>query len=66
MGILFGRCLDNWAAQQRQTKGKRCIEILKVTEDHLVEMQSKYKSDLSEVESAIAEGKNMSTATQYE
>lgn len=66
MGILFDRCLDNWAAQQRQTKGKRCIEILKVTEEHLVEMQSKYKRELSQIESAIAEGKNMSTATAYE
>jgi len=66
MGILFDRCLDSWAAQQRQTKGKRCIEILKTTEEHLVEMQTKYKSELSQVESAIAEGKNMSTATAYE
>lgn len=32
----------------------------------MVQMQSKYKSDLSQVESAIAEGKNMSTATPYE
>lgn len=66
MGILFGRCLENWAAQQRQSKGKRCVEILKSTEEHLVQMQSKYKSDLSQVESAIAEGKNMSTTTSYE
>lgn len=66
MGIILGRCLDNWAIQQRQSKGKRCVEILKSTEDHLVQMQSKYKSDLSQVESAIMEGKTMSTATPYE
>lgn len=66
MGMILGRCLENWQAQQRQTKGKRCVEILKTTEEHLVQMQSKYKSDLSQVESAIAEGKNMSTATSYE
>ena len=66
MGIIFSRCLENWAVQQRQTKGKRCIEILSSTEEHLVQMQSKYKSDLSQVESAILDGKKMTTTTAYE
>lgn len=66
MGLIFGRCLDSWAAQQRQSKGKRCIEILKDTETHLSHMKAKYMSELAEIESAIAEGKSMSTSTPYE
>lgn len=66
MGLIFGRCLDSWAAQQRQSKGKRCIEILKDTETHLSHMKAKYMGELAEIETAIAEGKSMSTSTPYE
>jgi len=66
MGALFAKCLDSWQIQQRKTKGKRCVEILKATETHLQDMQTKYKMQLSEIEDAISVGKNMSSATSYE
>ena len=66
MGMFFARCLDSWQTQQRKTKGKRCVEILKATETHLQEMQTKYKMQLAEIEDAIRAGKSMSSATSYE
>lgn len=65
MGVLFSRCLDSWEVQRRKTKGKRCVEILKVTEVHLQDMQTKYKTQLSEIEDAIAVGKGMPATTSY-
>lgn len=66
MGVLFSGFFSFIATQKAQTRGKRCVAILKQTELHLQEMQTKYKMSLKEVDEAIQAGAAMPQDTKYE
>lgn len=66
MGTLFSGFFSFIATQKAQTRGKRCVAILKQTEIHLQEMQTKYQMSLKEVDEAIQIGAAMPQDTKYE
>jgi hypothetical protein len=66
MGILFSGFFSFVATQKAQTRGKRCVAILKQTELHLHEMQTKYRMSLKEVDDAIQVGAAMPQSSPYE
>lgn len=66
MGALFSGLFSYVATQKAQTRGKRCVAILKQTELHLQEMQTKYQTSLKEVDEAIQIGAQMPQSTKYE
>lgn len=66
MGILFSGLFSYVASKKAQTRGKRCVAILKQTEIHLQDMQTKYQMSLKEVDEAIQVGAQMPQNTKYE
>mgnify|MGYP000866014808 CR=1 FL=1 len=66
MGVLFSGLFSYVATQKAQSRGKRCVAILKQTEIHLQEMQAKYQESLKEVDEAIQMGAQMPQSTKYE
>lgn len=66
MGVLFSGLFSYVASKKAQTRGKRCVAILKQTEIHLQDMQTKYQMSLKEVDEAIQVGAQMPQNTKYE
>lgn len=66
MGTLFSGFFSFVATQKAQTRGKRCVAILKQTELHLQEMQTKYQASLLEVDEAIQIAAAHPQTTKYE
>lgn len=66
MGTLFSGFFSFVATHKAQSRGKRCVAILKQTEVHLQEMQTKYQASLLEVDEAIQIAAAHPQTTKYE
>lgn len=73
MGALLSHCAVMWAQRKdrvirkkAQTRGRRCINILKDAEVHLCAMQTKYQAQLGEVDEAMQTASRMPSASAHD